>query len=76
MKEFNINGHVQFRLTDYGKEVLERRPHRLYAKLGKDGYHRMQMYEFMDCFGGYISNNGGEQIIKNNIIKISNSDLK
>ena len=76
MKEFNINEYVQFKLTDYGKEVIESRPHRIYAKLAKDGYYRMQMYEFMDCFAGYILNNGGEQIIKNNIIKISNKDLK
>lgn len=83
--EFNINQNVCVKLTDFGKEILQRRREvfndflisrgekPLYTDVietDKDGYTKLQLWEVMNIFGSYI--NIDEQMPFETTIRICN----
>ncbi len=86
MKKFNINDDLFVKLTDYGYDIWLKYKYfnykgitttieKLKEKEDEDGYVRFQAWCFMEIFGTRMGM-GFEQIIENNIILLSEKDLK
>lgn len=59
LTKHNINDHIYFKLTDYGKRQLlaTKRfasPQHLIYQTYRDGFNRLQVWEFMAIFGEYL----------------------
>lgn len=55
----NLNDFVRFKLTDYGKRVYDQwfidlRIKPVELRIDKDGYTKMQLWQFMEIFGPHI----------------------
>ncbi|WP_182004621.1 hypothetical protein [Priestia aryabhattai] len=75
MKVFNINSHIKVKLTEYGKTILYRTYRRNHDIADEEGYHKFQMWIFIEIFGEYIRI-GTENVIEDSNIFIEDVDLK
>jgi len=63
--DFNVNGYIKIKLTEFGIEILKKQHEELQAiipsigdfklKLDEEGYYESQMWSIMQDFSGYIS---------------------
>ena len=64
--DININDYVCLELTDHGLDVWSRSHYSKYSKVNGSNL-KEQLWIVMNVFGEHIFN-GGDQIIKNNVI--------
>ncbi|WP_101690727.1 hypothetical protein [Dysgonomonas massiliensis] len=73
MKTFNINEKIKLKLTEKGKQIVDKEGYS-WLKYDNDGFIEMQMHEAFNFFGKYL-NMGGSIPFETNIY-INDNDLK
>ena len=69
--EINLNDEIKVQLTEHGEEILLK--HYNWSEvIDKEGYRKFQLWDFINIYGKHIYH-GSKQVIKNNIILITNS---
>jgi len=86
VKVFNINDYVMIKITEMGDFIYYHQHDELNRSMGKefvkpkypvkdeDGYTRIQMWQVMEIFGGYLAN--GVAVPFETTIRIDDKDLK
>lgn len=73
MKKFNVNEKVKLKLTEKGKQIVDKEGCS-WLKYDNDGFIGMQMHEAFNFFGKYLLN--GCDIPFETDIYINDNDLK
>jgi hypothetical protein len=75
LKQISTNDYVMFRLTEYGKKLLQNDEHFVIFsnKIGKD--YQMQIHQFARIIGPHLVN-GYESVIENNQLFIDDDIIE